>query len=280
MSLELERIERVASQKMVKDFKDIAYILDRLLGRTVKTLVPPSEKGVTYMTVLANDIARGYDIEPNEIKECSVGDLLMMIQREDNNDYFEAPAENERILYGKLSTQAGHCFYLGGNMNTFKNKDVWIKQFLSIRFLSLTAYLRASLKNEFNLGNMAMEDYKSSIHLLDYAKNEIKSYYSKMKSINNDQFGSVTLGDIIECAYKEGVKSWNCSVNPLTNYTEGVIRAFCCMDNIFMDCITNALVLPHAEQYSRGVELSRPALECEDDVPTLSTEEKLDLMFK
>ncbi len=263
MSTQLERIERIASRKMVTNPVEIADLMERFLQRSLQSLVPASVKGKTYVTILSAELARGFECMQEEVRKCSIGDILMMFSKEEMVEFFSVPPENNHEFFLNIPASAGHCLYLTGNLNNYRKNDIRLKALGSIQLFAFMSFLRTSLRAEYALGNLAQEDFDERTHRIGYATSEILKYCRDHGFTNAKE---ITLWNVLGTAYNEAMKPWYCHVCELTVHAEKVAKAFRIMDLIFMDCITNALVLPNAERYCRGAELSMIRPDKEEEI--------------
>jgi hypothetical protein len=263
MSTQLEKIERIASQKMVTDPVEIADLTERFLQRSLRSLVPASVKGKTYVTILSTELAKGFKCIQEEVRNCSVGDILMMFSKEEMVEFFSVPPENNREFFLNIPASAGHCLYLTGNINNYMKNDIRLKALGSIQFLAFMSFLRTALRAEYALGNLAPDDFDERTHRIGYAASEILKFCREHGFTDEKE---ITLWNVLGNAYKDAIKPWHCHVCELTVHADKVARAFRIMDLVFMDCIANALVLPNAERYCRGVKLSMVRPDKEEEI--------------
>ena len=277
MSTQLERIERIASQKMVTDPVEIADLTEKFLQRSLQSLVPASVRGKTYVTLLSRDLANGFECIQEEVRKCSIGDILVMFSKEEMVEFFSVPPENNHEYFLNIPASAGHCLYLTGNICNYRKNDVRLKALGSIQFFAFISVLRTALRAEYALGNLSVEDFDECTHRIGYAKSEILKFCRDHGLTDGP---TITLHDVLETAYKEAIKPWYCHVCELSVYADKVAKAFRIMDLFFMDCIANALVLPNAERYSRGVELSTIKPDAEEEIVMDPAKETIDQFIK
>ncbi len=262
MSGKLRRIERIASQEMITDPVQIASLTKHFLGRSLQSLVPPSVKTRTHMTLLADDMAKGFGCTSEEIRKCSVGDVLMMISKEEENDFFAPPYENEYTFHTGVKVTAGHCIYLSGIFHNYKNSDIRLKALMAIELTAFIRYLKTALRAEYFQGNLPKQEFEDRFISLDRAQLRMMNF-SRGRECTDKDF--VTLGRVMEMSFNEAMRPWSCHLMELSTYRANVIKAYNMANVLFMECMASALVLTNKARYVKGIELSKGRLKLDEE---------------
>ncbi len=252
MSAQLKRIEKIASQKTITDPAMIASLTEHFLGRSLQSLVPPSANERNYMALLARDLAKGFGCSPDEVRKCSMGDVLMMFTRENQCEFFDIPYENLCIFDLDIKPTAGNCIYIAGIFHNYKNSDIRMKALMGVEVTPFIRFLKTALREEYARGNLSKQELAGRNRILDQALGKIISY---CRSSEEPGTAPITLGRVLEISFAEANRPWSCHIVDLTSYAPRVVKGYDIANTLFMDCITNALVRTNPDRYERGVRL-------------------------
>lgn len=242
MSMQLEMLEKAASQKTVNDLVQIADLMSWFLNTEFKSLVPERADQKGYIKLIIKELSSGYDVSQEEIGKSSVGEVLAMIAHENENEYFMLPVDTDSRIVGKISPSAGHCYYLNGAMYLLGQKSVRLKQFLSIDFFSLTGFLKTALEADRRLGVISQDDYEREMSRLLLSRELTVSFMEEFGPEPSGLGMGFTLKDLTDLAYKVGNRPWLCNVIPLDRFCSNTMMAFRAVEILFMDMIYGVMV--------------------------------------
>ncbi len=260
MSKQLEALEKAATAKQMEDFCTIKNIVDKLLNTSVREL----DGSTAVVDYLANDIAQGYVLEANKVKDCSLYDILMLIGFEPGVPWFELPEEdtwfwNDEHGPEKTLSSANHCFMLGSILNNAARSNLTVKQFMRINYWSLMRFLSdrtakfaakhncsPSIVRKISMKNNVI--IKNTIRLVVAGKPELADFtaFSELNTL-------ITVGDVINALIKLGTKGWSFGVMPFNEYFNRTISVYRAMKNFFMDCIKDVLLIGADSNYLHSV---------------------------
>ncbi len=251
MSEQLERIVKMASQKVITDEAQIADIMGWFLGSRFLNLAPKDTISTGFLGLIRRELTEVFKLDDKFFKNCSVGAALMMISREKNIDFFSVPYVKNSDLTVKIRQDAGHCYYLAVILHLNNKNNVRLKQLMRVDFDSFIAFLKTAVRAERSLDNISEITYGQQTRMLQRLNNECKSFVRKCYRItDSNSYISFTLGDLLERVYKEGNKPWFCNAIDLYKHANETINAYRIAEILFGDMVTNILVVPNKEHYS------------------------------
>ncbi len=264
MSKKLEELEMAAKAEQIKD----AATIDRIVSKLLET--PLSELGgaPTVVDYLTKDIAQGYVLESEKVKDCSLSEILMLIGFEPGVPWFEFPEEdtwfwNDEHGPAKSLFAANHCFVLGSILDYATRSNLTVKQFMRINYWSFMRFLSdrvakfvANFAAKYNYSptvvrKISMKNNvitKNTVKLVAAGKPELADItdFSELNAL-------ITVGDVISTLIKLGTKGWSFGVMPFSDYFNRTISVYRAMKNFFMDCIKDVLLIGVDNNYLHSV---------------------------
>ena len=242
---ELEKIEKMAQATVYKDPEIIESITRQLLDMKYCDIVHDS-KTHNY---LARDISKGFMIEIEKLKDCTVGEMLAFIGFTPAAPWWE-PLDDDILLFesdnkseSRFST-AGSCFVFGRLLNECRNRNLIVGQFMHIEYKALMCmlaerYIKASGSSEDVIMNQGQK------------LNAI--YYQTVKYVKEKNQGledsDISIGDVIETLCKNGLVPWICTVESIARYGTKIRHAYRLMNDFFMESIRMNMISTDRVQF-------------------------------
>ena len=243
MSEMLEKIEELASSKSITDPVLIDDITKRFLGRRYSELAGQKD----FETFVPWDIAKGLCLDERLVSECTISEILALIDMELTDDWFDPPKKDNEIFTGYFPNTASDCFIFARLLCDKRKKNAYVNQFMKIDYRAFLKYLIDHfVKNEGNAaGEAAVRKRKALIGNAYYQAMDI--VFAARKSGNDlctdGKDGSgFTVGEVLNIANKQGTAMWMCGTRPLIDYAESVRKAYLIVDSLFIDCIKRNLI--------------------------------------
>ncbi len=251
MSEQLDRLEKIANQKVVNDEAQVADIMGWFLGSRLMSHVPNNAKNTGYMRFMKRDLKAALKLDDATIEKFSIGDALMTISHEKDNDYFSVPYVKNGELAVKIRRDAGHCYYLMGILHLYNKRNVRLIQLMHIDFDCFISFLKNAIRAEKELGNISDITYKQRSNMMIRLNNECKVFMEKYSATGMLPDASFILGELIETAYRVGNRPWLCNMEELKKHAYNTVNAFRIAEILFGDLMTGILVAPNAKHYSK-----------------------------
>ena len=249
MSKELEKIEKLASQKYITDHEHIEKILDYVLSRPLKYF-RMDKKRFNY---LKNDISTGFNTY-SRLERMPLRDILTLIGYEPGKSFFSPPDIGKRTMDSRFNS-AGHCYILALLLDSYTNRDIHIKEFMHIQLSAFTDYLHERINNDrdnclISLTSASdvfvrVDDFK--IKAVKYMENRLNTNAVRNERVRPEECFSI--GDIISFALKENARSWMCSVIDIYDYASKIIDTYDLLNSLFMDAVRMPLIHSGREKF-------------------------------
>ncbi len=244
MSDTLNRMEKPAFEDNITDQDRIGSILNSFLEMKSSRLMGPKSKPNPYYGYLTKDIAQGFVLDSEKLKECSIGEILTLIGCEPGVPWYEINEEEEIWLAEEKLTKefcsADHSFAFARALLRAKTHEPVISRFLKINYREFIQ----NLANRINASD-DKTDQKYSRLCCKKGMRLNRGYYLTQKFIhdyskmyeNMDLDKSMTVGDVITIACQKGSCAWVCGREPLGIYVESIVRSYEVMNYMFMNAI-------------------------------------------
>ena len=242
MSKQLDRILEAAFEGNIVGQDEIKEIMDGFLSLSASELTG----GQAKFEYIVRDLARGFGLVEEKVKELSIREMLILIGYEPGTVWFMMPEEDTWFYqddkYNRRFFTVGTCFTLGMLVLGMEKKIPLLGRFMKIDFWSFLKYL----------GNILTEEGKETDD--PALERELRRRGMRMNRFCHDsevfvrENGSlesedeITVGDLLTTVCNVGRRGWNCGTEPLDSYAGRVYAAYRFVKFLFMDCIRMVLV--------------------------------------
>ena len=234
MSTLLDRMEACAMQGNYKDPERIDEITTRLLDLR---LVVPAKGRQRYLR-LTNEIATGFELNPDQVMCCSVRELLILIGFEPGMPFFCFP-EDDVIDYEKMTDKkdcvVNHCYALMRVLMETEKKHSDIGDFFRIDYNAFYDLISERLREKERScrGSKEKRDLQERERQLKRIRSETEEYVRWLFSYESDQV--ITIGDLFSGIDRVGSSGWGCGLESAREYLNRVIRIYQMTREFFMD---------------------------------------------
>ncbi|MCR5511926.1 MAG: hypothetical protein K6F54_13415 [Lachnospiraceae bacterium] len=242
MSKELERIEYMANTDVIRNVKEIHDIMRQFLNLRYLDLIR-SKADVDF---LVPDISRGFVLEEQKVRECSIKDILTIIGYMPGTPWYEID-ENEKWFansrLGKSFYCASSCFHLTDVLNYSERFNIVVKQFMHIGLAALMWYLDVMRDSDDKSvlyyipenHNVSISMRRTEVSVVQY----LRDYRGNEPEVKTND---ITLGYIMRLLHKRGYSAWQCGYEPLDHYVTKMKTTYHITQKLFMDCIRKSLI--------------------------------------
>ena len=247
MSEMLEKIERLASAKSITDPGLIDEITKRFLNIRYSEL--GRQKG--FETFVPWDLAKGLYLNERSVTECTIGEILTLINMELFDDWYEPPKKDNQFFAGYFPNTACDCFMFVRLLCDKYKKNVYANLFMNIDYMAFMRYLLDSfIKTSGNADNeAAVGRRRSQIGSAYYQAADLIFAARKAGNDPHEKNDSgFTVGEVLNTVNKQGTAMWMCGTKPLIEHAESVRMDYLIANSLFMDCIKPNLISMDREQ--------------------------------
>jgi hypothetical protein len=249
MSEMLEKIERLASAGSITDPVLIEEITNKFLDIRYSEIAGLK----SFESFVPWDISKGLRLNERSVSDCTIREILALIDMESFEDWYEIPKKDNDIFTGYFPNTACDCFMFVRLLCDKRKKNAYINRFFKIDYREFLKYLMDSFIK--TSGKAVYEDsvrrrraqvgsaYYQAVDLVFKAGRPDNDYHTPEKTDSG-----FTIGDVLDIANRQGTSMWMCGAKPLTDYAESVRKAYMTVNSLFMDCIKKNLINMSREQ--------------------------------
>ena len=242
MSKQLDRILEAAFEGNIVGQDEIKEIMDGFLSLSAAELSGGQEK----FKYIVWDLARGFELVEEKVKELSIRELLILIGYEPGTVRFMMPEEDAWFYqdekYNRSFFTAGTCFTLGMLVLGMEKKIPLLGRFMKIDFWSFLKYLGNILTEEGKAtDNPALNrELRKRGMRLNRFWHDSETFVRENTSSESEE--EITVGDLLTTVCNVGRRGWICGTEPLDSYADRVYAAYRFVKFLFMDCMRMILI--------------------------------------
>ncbi len=234
MSTTLDALEAKVMIKSINDPDKIDEIMCQLLDMSYAELTT----GKPGYAFVAKDISDGFVLDAEKVLKCTMREVLTMIGYEPAAPWFEIPEDDAEFYNDALDRRlypARHSFYLGGIMKAVQKTNHTVGQFMRIDYHGFLRYISEKFINSNDEGSSdRREVMRRGMRLNKFYAETVKFVCRYDNTKVQDE---LTIGDVIDVAYKRGISAWHYGDTSLKTYEEMIRDSFKIMNWFFMDII-------------------------------------------
>ncbi len=242
MSKQLDKIIEAAFQGNIVGQDEIKEITDSFLELSVAELTG----GQYQFEYIVRDLAKGFDLLEERVKELSIRELLILIGYEPGTVWFMMPEEDAWFYrddkYNRRYFTVGTCYTLGMLVLGMEKKIPLLGRFMKMDFWSFLKYLGNVLTEESK--DTTDPDLEREFRRRGMRMNRFFHDAEEFVRENNsfEPEAEITVGDLLVTICNVGRRGWNCGTEPLDLYAGRVYAAYRFIKYLFMDCIRMMLI--------------------------------------
>ena len=242
MSEALERIEKMASTDVIRNVGEIHRIMCSLLNLSYAELA----QGKGYHDYLAADIARGFVLDEQKVKKCTIKEILTIIGYMPGAPWYEVDKDEKWFTSSDLGPDfysAPACFFMSDILYNAGRYNPVVMQFLHIGYSALMWYLDVMKTAENKSVLLYIPEYHSeSIAQRRFEVTTVR--YVRNNSVNGSELpiNDITLGDILQTMHRKGFSSWMCGTELLADYINKILLTYTTAQNLLMNSIRKNLI--------------------------------------
>ena len=239
MSKTLKELERKVKHGYISDLREVEKIIDDFLDMQCLEISPGEPLS------FEKDIAKGFDLDVENVRKCTLGDLLTIVGFEPSAGWFcvskKEPWFASRML-GYEFCCAPSCFFL--TCSLVKNKTSYnIRLFQHLQYSAFKNFIKTMETDEEK-----SKANRSWRYVEDYIR----------KAIPTKKLSDVTIGDVLDSMHKNGTVPWICGCVPIEQYTDKIVAIYRVAQIIFMECIRKHLITAGRNQFFELLEKCSP----------------------
>ncbi len=237
MSKTLETIEYLASTDAIRRIGDIHRIMCYLLHLKYEDLAP----GKGYHDFLIRDMAKGFAVDEQKLRKCSLEQILIIIGFMPGTPWFQIDEEEKWFSeseQGKGFCSAPACYYLASILRNNINCNGVVRAFMRIGYAALISYLdyMTTVKDKF--APIYIPEYITPITENRRIEASSIRFIREVNSKAADKdINDITVGDLIDTILIRMSASWLCGAEPLDLYVSKMKRSYTMAGKFFMDSI-------------------------------------------
>ena len=229
MSQILNRMETISANGYISDPSLIEKTINDFLDLKCSALSPCTP------SYCETDISKGFVLNVEALRECSIRDMLTIIGYEPSNTYFHdminQPWFTERKIGADFCCAPSCLFFTTSLLSNEKNYEKYL--FLHIQYVAFRNYIKSVMKSN-NTDNPKIWRTLDS--------------FLKEKS-GDGKIDGFTIGDLLVFARKGAVAPWCCTSAPLSTFVDSIVNAYRVIKMLFMDCIRKNLISSNRQQF-------------------------------
>ena len=244
----LDNMERTVDSGYIDDPEQIEKIIGDFLNMKCYELSPYEP------SFYEKDIAQGFDLEVGRLRDRAMKDILAIIGYMPSNSWFQSANEEPWFRQNRLEKDfccAISCYYLlFALLNDKHNIDV--RMFMHIQYKAFCKYINlvSSIHQKGSSGKI--------LEIVTY----INGYIRENKP--DADLNSMTLGNVLEIARKNGGVVWTCGIGQLSQYVGKLVSAYKVIKLVFMDCIRQNLISADRDCFMKLLDSCSPTGEYEN----------------
>ena len=242
MSKQLDKILDATFEGNIKGQDEIREIMDGFLGLSVAELTG----GQTKFEYIVRDLATGFGLLEEKVKELSIRELIILIGYEPGTKWFMMPKDDAWFYqddkYNCNFFTAGTCFALGFLVMCMEKKIQLLGRFIKMDFRSFLKYLGIFMTEEGKNTedpNLESELRRNGMRLNRFC-HDTEAFVKENGSPKSGE--EITVGDLLTTICSVGRRCWTCGVESLDSFASKVYMAYRFVQFLFMDCIRMILI--------------------------------------